>query len=143
MQVDAVAPGLFMVDQPRLTPAAISVHAGPDGSQTFRPVFECSPPASCAALPIAGRYLSFYGTGFRNATRANVKCAISGVPVAVEYGGPQGAPGLDQINVRLPDDDAVIDASGNFFWDMPYGEVTLSIDGTPANAAVLLFPRQR
>ena len=48
-------------------------------------------------------YLVLYGTGFRNRTSLeNVKAILAGVEVAVEYAGPQGQPGLDQLNLRIP-----------------------------------------
>jgi len=138
MQVDAVAPGLFMVSHPNVTPAATAVRVESDGSQTPIPVFRCFSPtpgsSSCgpAPVPLSGEqpvYLSFYGTGFRGATEANVTCSINGVRLPVVYAGPQGTPGLDQINVRVwPELRA---------GSMPLfmGFVVLSIDGVVANSA--------
>jgi len=138
MQVDAVAPGLFMVSHPNVTPAATAVRVESDGSQTPIPVFRCFSPtpgsSSCgpAPVPLSGEqpvYLSFYGTGFRGATAANVTCSINGVRLPVVYAGPQGTPGLDQINVRVwPELRA---------GSMPLfmGFVVLSIDGVVANSA--------
>ncbi len=110
MEVQAVAPGLFMADQPYLTPA-----------------FTVPAPDS--------QVISFYGTGFRNATASSVKCAIAGFPAAVEYAGPRATPGVDQIDVRLPD--AVVALMQDEA--IPYAEVRLSMDGIAANAAVLVF----
>jgi uncharacterized protein (TIGR03437 family) len=68
MQVNAVAPGIFMVSQPS-TPAATAVRVAPDGRQTPVPVFSCSRPVplSCGPEPIRLEgdpiYMSFYGTG--------------------------------------------------------------------------------
>jgi uncharacterized protein (TIGR03437 family) len=108
MQVDAVAPGLFMASRENGVPAATAVRVEPDGTQVPIPVFSCSG-ASCMAEPIplsaAGNrpvYLSFFGTGFRGANSGNVTCSIYGVQVPVVYAGPQATPGVDQINVRLP-----------------------------------------
>ena len=138
MQVDAVAPGLFMVSPGRLIPAATGVLVEAGGAQVPMPLFTCAPSAagvSCEPSPIrlstAGDrpiYLSFFGTGFRGANPDNVTCSISGVRVPVSYAGPQGTPGLDQINIRL----------------LPYEvlenlgyEVILSIDGVAANAVFI------
>jgi uncharacterized protein (TIGR03437 family) len=140
MQVDALAPGLFMASYPNVTPAATAVRVQSDGGQTPLPVFRCSGPTTagfmCGPAPIAlsGEepvYLTFYGTGFRGATTANVTCSINGVRVPVLYAGPQGTPGLDQINVRVWPE---LRAS-----TMPLfiGFVTLSIDGIVANSAWL------
>jgi uncharacterized protein (TIGR03437 family) len=140
MQVDPVAPGLFMVSHENSTPAALAVRAAPNGQQTPVPVFNCfGPPGSvlsCGPAPIrlAGDpiYLSFYATGFRGATVGNVTASINGLPLPVEYAGPQGTPGIDQINVRLS-----LPPSGN----ISPGFLTLAIDGVVANAALLQLVR--
>ncbi len=137
MQVDAVAPGIFMLSPGRLIPAATGVLVEPGGTQIPIPAVTCFPSAqgiSCALSPIplsaAGDrpiYLSFYGTGFRGANPNNVTCSISGVRVPVVYAGPQGTPGLDQINIRLLPE---------VFPNMGY-EVIISLDGVAANTAYI------
>ncbi len=48
-------------------------------------------------------FLILYGTGIRNATAANVKATIQGVPSRVDFvGAAPGFTGLDQLNVRIP-----------------------------------------
>jgi len=142
MQVDALAPGLFMASFPNATPAAIGVRVAGDGSQTPLPVFRCNiPPSgqlglnSCSPtpIPLSGDpiYLSFFGTGFRNAASAQVTCTINGVPVPVEYAGPQGTPGVDQINIRLGPE--LRQGGGPF----AIGFTTLSVNGIVANSAWL------
>jgi uncharacterized protein (TIGR03437 family) len=134
MQVEAVAPGLFMVSHPNSTPAALAVRVAPDGGQTPVPVFNCFGPAaapfSCGPAPIrlAGDpiYISFFGTGFRGANVGNVTASIGGVRLPVEYAGPQGTPGVDQINVRL-----------SVPRPMPPSFLTLEVDGVVANTALL------
>ena len=44
MQVDAVAPGLFMVSHANATPNALAVRVAADGRQTSVPVFNCFGP---------------------------------------------------------------------------------------------------
>jgi uncharacterized protein (TIGR03437 family) len=135
MQVDDVAPGLFLVSDANSTPAATGLRVMPDGRQTPMPVFNCSPPSgapfSCgpATIRLANDsvYLSFYATGFRGATAANVVATMNGVRLPVEYAGPQGAPGIDQINVHLLPE-AVF--SGPVF-------LMLAIDGVASNPALL------
>jgi uncharacterized protein (TIGR03437 family) len=139
MQVDAVAPGLFMVSHANSTPNALGVRVAPDGRQTSLPVFNCPGPVvgpfSCGPAPIRVPgdpiYLSFYGTGFRGANTGNVTASVNGVQLPVEYAGPQGTPGVDQINVRLLPEAAL----------GPPAFVTLSIDGEPANTALLQLSR--
>jgi uncharacterized protein (TIGR03437 family) len=130
MQVDAVAPALFMVSPGVVAATAVLVE--PDGTQVPVPVFSCSG-TSCQAEPIplstAGDrpiYLSFYGTGFRGANPDNVICGdlLTGARVPVLYAGPQGTPGLDQINVGpLP---AAL---------LPAWAVSIRIGGVAANSA--------
>jgi uncharacterized protein (TIGR03437 family) len=140
MQVDAVAPGLFMVSHANSTPAALAVRVGANGQQTPVPVFNCSGPPGAspffcgpATIRLAGDpiYLSFYATGFRGADLSNVTASITGVRLPVEYAGPQGTPGVDQINVRLLPE-AVLG---------PPAFVTLTIDGVVANTALLQLVR--
>lgn len=136
MQVDAVAPGLFMMSGN--LPAATGVLVEPDGTQVPMPVFTCSPSPSgitCESSPIplstAGAraiYLSFFGTGFRGANPDNVTCWINGVEAPVIYAGPQGTPGLDQINILLPP----VLLNTEWFDGMP---VTIRINGVAANSA--------
>jgi uncharacterized protein (TIGR03437 family) len=138
MQVDAVAPALFMVSHANSTPGALGVRVAADGQQIPVPVFNCfgSPgPFSCGPSPIrlAGDpvYLSFYATGFRGAQPSNVTASTNGVRLPIEYAGPQGTPGVDQINVRLLPEAAL----------GPPAFVTLTIDGVMANTALLQLVR--
>ena len=131
MQVEAVAPGLFLVSHNPLIPAATGILGG--GPPVPVPLFSCSG-TSCKLEPIplstAGDrpiYLSFFGTGFRGANPVNVTCSINGVRVPVLYAGPQEIPGVDQINIRLLPE--VLEAD-------PWGfgtVVTIRIEGVPAN----------
>ncbi|MFN0169543.1 MAG: FG-GAP-like repeat-containing protein [Bryobacteraceae bacterium] len=148
MQVDSVAPALFLVNRPDpfteesgvAVPAALAVRVAADGRQTPVPVFTCPsfPGSRCGPVPIplpqAGdpTYVSFFGTGFRGANPVNVICTINGVRVPVEHAGPQGTPGLDQINVRLAPE---VRGQPPF----SFGIVTISIDGVPANGTWLRF----
>ena len=116
--------------------AATAVLVEADGTQVPVPVFSCSG-TSCKAEPIplstAGDrriYLSFYGTGFRGANPDNVICGdlLTGERVPVLYAGPQGTPGLDQINIGpLP-------AGLSDYWGF---HVSIRIDGVAANSATI------
>jgi uncharacterized protein (TIGR03437 family) len=140
MQVDAVAPALFMLSHANSTPAALGVRVAADGQQTPVPVFNCSGPPGAnpffcgpAVIRLAGDpiYLSFYTTGFRGAGSSNVTASINGVRLPIQYAGPQGTPGIDQINVRLLPEAAL----------GPPGFVTIAIDGVVANTALLQLVR--
>jgi uncharacterized protein (TIGR03437 family) len=140
MQVDAVAPALFMVSHANSTPAALAVRVAPDGQQTPIPVFNCfgqpgASPFSCGPAPIrlAGDpiYLSFYATGFRGADSSNVTASVNGVRLPIAYAGPQGTPGVDQINLHLLPEAAL----------GPPAFVTVAIDGVVANTALLQLVR--
>jgi len=138
MHVASVAPTLFMADPSMSLPAAINTLVDARGVQTSSPVFSCTPAGACNFQPVSpsaqGSYVTFYGTGFRGAGTGNVQCWVSGRLLTVTYAGPQGMPGLDQINILLPSPD-------DEFWDPPYVGVHLSIDGTLANTAVLTLER--
>jgi len=144
MHLDAVAPALFLAPDYSLTPVAFLEQIQPDGSRTSQPLFECSAPNSCVPVSIEAppqgskSYLVFYGTGFRNANPANVKCTIAGwAEFPVEYAGPSGKPGLDRISVPLefgPDDEF-----GRAVYVSSMQEVALSIEGVLANRALLFF----
>jgi uncharacterized protein (TIGR03437 family) len=144
MQVDRVSPGLFMVEPGMALPAATAVRVEADGTQVPIPLFTCfaSSPMTggyCdfAAIPLSEAgdrpiYLSFYGTGFRNANPDTVACFINGMPLPVVYAGPQGMPGLDQINVRLLP--GPWEGGGIGFG---FHILTISVDGVASNAAWL------
>jgi len=148
MYVEHAAPALFIAFPPGdyegfSTSLPIPAYSGTrvtaNGVQTPLPVTECprSGGGQCfSPIPLhpAGDtvYLSFYGTGFRGANTANVTCAINGVQVPVEYAGPQGTPGLDQINVRLFPEVRGQPPAGPGF-------VTITMDGMVANFAALYF----
>jgi uncharacterized protein (TIGR03437 family) len=149
LQVDAVAPALFTVPHsdpyPVPVAAATAVMVAPDGSQTPVPVFTCSGSnpgqpglPSCDSIPISLQgdpvYLSFYGTGFRGADLTTVHCTINGKSMPVVYAGPQGTPGVDQINVRLGPELLVIPGGVTLT-----AQVTLSLDGALANSVRFRF----
>ena len=111
MQVDEVAPALFMAYHPSAIPAATALRVEPDGTQVRIPVFQCAnyaadPFCYLSGIPLSSSgdrpiYVSFYGTGFHGANTENVTCSIGGIEVPVSYAGKQATPGVDQINVRL------------------------------------------
>jgi uncharacterized protein (TIGR03437 family) len=69
-------------------------------------------------------YLILYGTGFDSASTASVSATVAGHTAPVTYSGPQGIPGLDQVNILLP---AGLAGSGD-------SQVVLSVAGSVANA---------
>jgi uncharacterized protein (TIGR03437 family) len=111
MQVDAVAPALFIVPTrlhpPR--PAATAIRLMADGSQTPVRLYECFEGrlgVDClfsGEVPLSEQsvYVSLYGTGFRNASSLQVRGLEDGMPVPILFAGPQATPGVDQINIRL------------------------------------------
>jgi len=143
MQVEPVAPGLFMASPMTGTPSALGVYVEPDGTQIPVSTFRCSSGNVCQAepLPLSSvgnrpMYLGFYGTGFHDANTENVTCFVNGVQQPVVYAGPQGGtPGLDQINVRLLPELLVQTEEGS----VGPGPVTatLWIDGVAANSVVI------
>ena len=135
LEVERFAPALFMANPVALTPAAWYTVAG---SGESRPVFECLYANWCEAAPIEptanDSYLTFLGTGFGNATAADVKAVIRGLDLEVIAVMPRSTPGLTEIRVRVPTE--------NYdFWELPGGEVVLSVDGVRANSGWLVFSK--
>ncbi|MEO5926781.1 MAG: FG-GAP-like repeat-containing protein [Bryobacteraceae bacterium] len=95
--ITKVAPGLF-ADQTR-APIGYALRIEPSGPPTVESAAE--------AITLDDRpvYLVLYATGLRGrSSLANVQCTIGGITIAVAYAGPagDGVPGLDQVNMRLP-----------------------------------------
>jgi uncharacterized protein (TIGR03437 family) len=155
MQVDEVAPGLFMMSHPNLVPAAtgMMVIDASQGTQPV-PVFACFPetPGACTSSPIplstAGDrpiYLSFYGTGLNGTTVVPwinpsdddyVTCSIHDRRLPIEYAGPDGdIPGLDQINVRLLPE--LLEESEEGLYGPGEVTVTIRVGGVIANSAMI------
>jgi len=110
--VQPVAPGIFSATgDGKGVAAAIGIRVvDVVGPQVSFPVFSCTAasgnsPAQCRALPIdtgldSPVFLALFGTGLKGAK--NVTVTIGSVSVPVLYAGPQGYPGLDQVNVGVP-----------------------------------------
>jgi uncharacterized protein (TIGR03437 family) len=130
MQVEAVAPGFFTAGG---WPLFTAVMVEPDGTQV--PVeAEPIPLSTAGDRPI---YLSFFGTGFSGATTNNVTVSINGLRVPVVYAGPQEAPGVDQINIRLlPEILGTMTCEADWYCDES-GAVAIKIGGVPANSLSL------
>jgi uncharacterized protein (TIGR03437 family) len=101
-----VAPALFTADFSGAGVAAAFAVQLRGGEQSSSLVFDS---ATLAAAPIdltgAVTVLELYGTGIRNA--ATVTATANGQDVEVLYAGEApGFVGLDQVNVRLPEDTA-------------------------------------
>jgi uncharacterized protein (TIGR03437 family) len=135
VNIQKSAPGLFSAEG---SGAGVAAALGlqvviPTQIQAPIPVFACSAPGTCSAVPIAlgvdtPIYLSFFGTGIRGA-RA-VSMTIGTTAVEPMYAGPQTQyPGLDQVNIALP-----ISLHGAGLVN-----VTLTADGVTSNAVQLLI----
>jgi uncharacterized protein (TIGR03437 family) len=139
MQVERVAPGIFLVQGYNMIPDALNRQVEVTGSETVRPVFDCSVPGGCFHVPVPpssralASYLIMHGTGFRAASRSNVTCTFRGEDFRVESVGPSDVTGMDEIILRVPDELA------ETWQGDPYGSIVLSIDGVPSNMVSVLF----
>jgi uncharacterized protein (TIGR03437 family) len=106
ISVANVAPGIFAVTQNgQGTFAGQIVYVNPDGSQT---VVESATLSgnSFTATPInlasgsEAVFLQLYGTGLRYAT--NVTATVNGTSVPAVYAAQATYPGLDQVNLQIP-----------------------------------------
>ncbi|HEV2464337.1 MAG TPA: hypothetical protein VGT04_11050, partial [Acidobacteriaceae bacterium] len=52
-------------------------------------------------------FVTLWGTGLGNATTQDVAVTVGGRPATVTYAGHSATPGLDQINIQIPDDPQV------------------------------------
>ncbi|MCI0389443.1 MAG: hypothetical protein MOB07_11870 [Acidobacteria bacterium] len=113
IEIKRIAPSLFTLTADGAgLPAAFVQRVKSDGTQFYEPIARFdSEQGQFVALPIdLGSetdmvFLGLLGTGFRNRISLEaVTAKIGGTPVEVLYAGPQGAPGLDQINLRISRD---------------------------------------
>jgi uncharacterized protein (TIGR03437 family) len=131
--VQAVAPTLFSANASGTGVAAatgIMAQASNPNLQSAITVFQCDT-NGCTSVPIAlgvdtPIYVTFYGTGLRNA--GSVTATINGQSMMVTFVGPApGFTGLDQVNVSL---DLSLRGSG----EVP---VVLTADGQTTNTVTI------
>ncbi|MCX6611709.1 MAG: hypothetical protein NTW74_12765, partial [Acidobacteria bacterium] len=132
LTVGPVAPGLFSMSGDGKGIAAVTaIRVNADQTQSPVELFRCTA-NGCIATPVdvasGPVFLSLFGTGIRGrAILSGVRCTVGGVDLPVLFAGPQGAPGLDQVNVELP---ATLRGRG----EVP---VILTVDGKVANTVTL------
>jgi hypothetical protein len=141
MKVVPSAPAVFLVNAQGLTASATYRRVASDGTETSGSLYQCSDPPFCQPVPATpsarGSFVTFLGTGFRNAAVSNLECLLYGIRMNVESVVSQGTPGLDQITIRLPEED-------DDFWDQVAGaDVVLSVGGVPANRVWMQFSRKQ
>jgi uncharacterized protein (TIGR03437 family) len=100
------APALFTLNGANLA-AAVAICVSSSGAQTAEYPYQVVNGAIVAQVLNLGAcsqtVLELYGTGIDAATAANTQVSIGGVSAPVLYAGPQQTyPGLDQINVTIP-----------------------------------------
>jgi uncharacterized protein (TIGR03437 family) len=107
VQVANVAPGLFTINSSGLAAAYALRVSGT--TQTYESVYTINNSGAIVASPINmgastdSVYLSLYGTGIQAAGASGVQVTINGVNAPIVFAGPQGlTPGLDQVNVQIP-----------------------------------------
>ena len=122
--VSSIAPALA-VAPPNGAAAGQVLRVHADGPQDPADTITDAPIAFGAATDQL--YLILYGTGFRHAQSATV-CSVGGASVSAAYSGAQPVyPGMDQINLRLPD---TLRGAGPV-------SLTCTADGQVSNAAKL------
>jgi uncharacterized protein (TIGR03437 family) len=135
VNINAVAPALFSIDGTGSGVAAATAirFAIPAGFQSLVPVFNCTAPGKCTAVPIdvgidEPVYLTLYGTGIRGGGSNPVTVNFGGTTVLATYAGPQPQfPGLDQVNVPLS-----LNLRGSGL--VP---VTVTVNGVTSNAVLI------
>ena len=99
-------PGIFTANgDGRGVPAALAIRVAADGTQTPVAVYACGP-MICQPNPIELRaddqvIVSLYGTAWRGAN--NINAVVGNIAAELLYRGAHPTiPGLDQINLRVP-----------------------------------------
>ncbi len=132
MTIAAVAPGIFVLNSSALA-AANTITVNRDGTTTNGNDFQIvngaiAPFPINLGPPVQEVYLVLYGTGISGRTSlANVMFNIAGMSLPVAYAGPQGDPGLDQVNVVIP---LSLAQSGTT-------NISLTVDGVKSNTATI------
>jgi uncharacterized protein (TIGR03437 family) len=136
LQVEAVAPAIWLVNPWRMAPLAFeeSVNAG---GRSLKPAYTCDAQGDCESVFLepssTGLTLVLLVTGFRNASADNVQCLIKNEPIVVERVSAHVIPGVQEIQIRLPPEE------WEFWYYMPNAGVLLTIDGVLANTAQMNF----
>src|SRR5579871_384743 len=132
VEMAAVAPGLFTMNQNGKGVPAGYVQVVSGGSSTNVPLYNCSSGAgACTTNPIdvsnsSNQYfLTLYGTGFRGrSSLQTVSVAVGNRTFPAVFAGAQGQyDALDQLNVQLP---SSLAGAGMV-------NVVLTVDGVPSN----------
>jgi uncharacterized protein (TIGR03437 family) len=137
LQVEPVAPAIWLVNDWRMAPFAFEERVDEVGRRSITPAYTCDAQGDCESAFLepssTGSTLVFLVTGFKNATVDNVQCAIKFEPMLVERVSDHAIPGVQEIQVRLPPAEWE-------FWDYaPNAGVQLTIDGILANTAQMNF----
>jgi hypothetical protein len=78
--------------------------------------------------------VTLWGTGLGSAAQSQVSVLVGGRPAPMTYAGPApGSPGLDQLNVRIPNDPAIPEGC--------YVAVDITVAGVLTNRGSLPFAR--
>lgn len=107
--VTRVMPGLYTANQNgQGPPAAIAIVVHADGSQSSQFTYSCTSRTGCSPSPILLvstdlLYIELFGTGIRHVDGLSaVSAAVNGHGVSVQYAGPSGFTGEDQVNIQIP-----------------------------------------
>jgi uncharacterized protein (TIGR03437 family) len=140
-----VAPAFFTADSSGSGPPAAQVLlVAADGTVKVVYPYTCFEGVGCSpyAIDLAGAsqaYLILYGTGLRGGGGASgAAITIGGLTGTVLYAGPQGAPGVDQMNVLLPGGLATGAANGYTSTGSYPVDVVTTINGTASGNTVSL-----
>ncbi|MGH9765795.1 MAG: hypothetical protein ACREAB_00035 [Blastocatellia bacterium] len=137
MSVAAISPGLFTANADgQGVPAAVALRIR-NGAQTYEPVarFDGAQNKFVPAPIDLGDgndqvFLVLFGSGVRGRSSLDkVSVKIGGIDAQALYAGPQGLPGLDQMNVALPRSLAGLGEV----------DVILTVDGRIANTVRVNF----
>ncbi|HMV49372.1 MAG TPA: FG-GAP-like repeat-containing protein [Blastocatellia bacterium] len=115
--------------------AGYVLHVRANGQQSVEPIARLdATTGQFVPVPISlvfndQYFLVLFGTGIRPTAGSTVTATVGGRAVPVQYAGPQGSPGLDQVNLSIT----------NIFGQDRTAAVVLTVDGRVAGNVFVTF----
>lgn len=135
--ISQVMPGLYTANaNGQGAPAAVAIVEHADKSLSSQLTYTCSGGTGCVPAPIHldssdSLYIELYGTGIRHASSlSGVIATANGENAPVQYAGPSGYTGEDQVNIQVP----------NRLFQSGTVNVVLTVDGKASNTVILELP---
>ncbi len=100
IQIVETSPAIFTNAYPKFTGVGYDLWGGSTALALNHP----ATPIGLTSAAVPGGIVSLFATGLNGATTSDVTVELGGIAIIPLYAGPQGQPGLDQINFIVPQD---------------------------------------